>query len=86
MAGELNEIAFVEAEKLLKELGAFRWRAKEVAAVVRREEGPEEIAAAIEDAINVIRSASSQVSSLVYASFSAQTNAEAAQSGQATLL
>lgn len=83
---ELNEIAFVEAESLLKDLGAFRWRAREVAAVVRREEGPEEIAVAIEDAINVLRSASSEISGLVYASFSAATSADVPRSDQASLL
>lgn len=87
MAPELNEHAFVEAELLLKELGAIRVRAGEVAAIVRREEGPEEVALAIEEAVSAIRAASTAVSGLVYSSFTPKvTAAPAPERAQASLL
>ena len=70
MAGELNEIAFVEAEGFLKELARLRLRAREVAGVIRREEGPEEIALAIEEIARALLTASSKASGPVYDSFS----------------
>ena len=85
MASELNEHAFIEAEQLLRELTTLQLRAREVAAIVRREEGPEEVAVAIEAAVNAIRTASTDVSGLVYASFTPKVTAVSGR-GQTSLI
>jgi hypothetical protein len=87
MAVELNEIAFLEAERFLKELAHLRLRAREVASVVRREEGPEEIANAIEDIARVLLTASSKASGPIYDSFSGSNAPDAIEAGtQVSLL
>lgn len=82
----MNEIAFLEAEKLLKELASLRLRARETAQVLRREEAPEEIALAVEHAARELRTASSAVSQLVYPAFAESMGAGTVDAVPSTLV
>ncbi len=81
----MNEIAFVEAEKFLKELAHLRLRARETAQIIRREEAPESIAVAIEATARELLAASSAVSSQLYSTF-ANADASRVQPDASTLL